>query len=203
MVYPRVQGRTFRPEPLTTDEIHRLLAAASTRSSSGIRIRALIGVLYGAGLRISEALVLKPKDVDTQSCTVRVLSGKGGKTRTVGIDPRSSALIESWLARRQQLGLNGHHPIFATYTKGQSFGQPLSLSYVRGAVQRLGAKAGIDKRIHPHGLRHSLAFDLINRGVPTHVIQAQLGHASLAVTDRYVRHLMPSDVVDVMRSREW
>jgi integrase len=54
-----------------------------------------------------------------------------------------------------------------------------------------------------HGLRHSLAFDLAQRGVPTHVIQAQLGHSSLAVTDRYVRHLLPSDVIETMREREW
>jgi integrase len=202
MTFPTNRGRTFPAEPLTSDEVHRLLAAASTRSSSGIRLRALIGVMYGAGLRISEALALRPKDVDSQECTVRVLNGKGGKSRVVGIDPRSCALLEAWLERRRSLGLNGRHPIFATYEVGK-VGRPVSGVYVRGALARLGVKANIDKRVHPHGLRHSLAFDLAQRGVPTHVIQAQLGHASLAVTDRYVRHLMPADVIDVMRERDW
>jgi integrase/recombinase XerD len=203
MTYPNVRGRRFPPEPLTPDEVHRLLAAASTRSSSGLRVRALIGALYGGGLRVSEALALRPKDLDTQSCTARVLRGKGGDYRTVGLDPRSCALLDAWLERRRTLGLNGRHPIFATYTPGQSFGEPLTLQYVRAALSRLAARAGIEKRVHPHGLRHSLAFDLAQRGVPMHVIQAQLGHSSLAVTDRYVRHLMPADVVDVMRHREW
>jgi integrase/recombinase XerD len=202
MTFPTNEGRTFPAEPLTPAEVHALLGAASTRSSSGVRLRALIGVMYGAGLRISEALALRPKDVDTQACVVHVLNGKGGKTRTVGIDTRSCALLDAWLERRKSLGLNGRHPIFATYEVGR-VGRPLSGIYVRRALAKLGTRAGIDKRVHPHGLRHSLAFDLAQRGVPTHVIQAQLGHASLAVTDRYVRHLMPAEVIQIVRDRDW
>jgi integrase/recombinase XerD len=62
-------------------------------------------------------------------------------------------------------------------------------------------RAGIDKRVHPHGLRHSLAFNLAMSGVPIHAVQAQSGHTSLATTDRYVRHLAPADVVGVMQAR--
>jgi integrase len=71
------------------------------------------------------------------------------------------------------------------------------------ASSGLGKKAGIEKRVHPHGLRHSLAFAMATEGVPTHEIQAALGHSSLAITDRYVRHLAATDVVARMRSREW
>lgn len=199
---PTNAGRTLPPEPLTPDEVRALVAAASNRSSSGIRLRALIGVLYGAGLRLAEALALRPSDVDTQEGVVRVRHGKGDRARTVGLDPGGAALLDRWLDRRKSLGLNGRHLIFATYETGK-VGQPLDPRYVRAALARLGGRADLDKRVHPHGLRHSLAFDLAQRGTPTHQIQAQLGHASLAVTDRYVRHLMPADVVAVMRGRDW
>lgn len=199
---PTNAGRKLPPEPLTPDEVRALVAAASNRSPSGIRLRALVGVLYGAGLRLAESLALRPADVDTRAGVVRVLHGKGDQARTVGLDPSGAALLDRWLDQRKALGLNGRHLIFATYEVGK-LGHPLDPRYVRATLARLGVKAGIEKRVHPHGLRHSLAFDLAQRGVPTHQIQAQLGHASLAVTDRYVRHLMPADVVAVMRGRDW
>lgn len=199
---PTNAGRSFPPEPLTADEVAALVAAASNRSSSGIRLRALIGVLYGTGLRLAEVLALRPSDVDTRRGVVRVLHGKGDRARTVGLDPKGAALLDRWLDRRRTLGLTGRHPIFATYETGKP-GRALDPRYVRATLARLGAKAGLVKRVHPHGLRHSLAFDLAQHGVPTHQIQAQLGHGSLAVTDRYVRHLMPADVIAVMRERTW
>lgn len=200
---PTNAGRKLPPEPLTVAEVQQLLAAASNRSSSGIRLRALIGVMYGAGLRLNETLTLEPRDVDTQAGIVRVRNGKGQKARTVGIDPHGAALLDRWLDRRGRLRLTGRHPIFAIYETGK-VGRALDPRYVRTALARLGVKAGLgDKRVHPHGLRHSLAFDLAQRGVPTHAIQAQLGHGSLATTDRYVRHLMPLDVINIMRDRDW
>lgn len=199
---PTNQGRKLPPEPLTPSEVRQLLSAASNRSSSGIRLRALIGVMYGSGLRLGETLALFPKDIDTAQGIVRVGNGKGGKSRTVGLDPHAASLLDRWLDRRSTYGLNGRHPIFAQYTTGKT-GQPIQPRYVRTALARLGDRAGLDKRVHPHGLRHSLAFDLAQRGVPSHAIQAQLGHASLAITDRYVKHLMPAEVIDVMRQRDW
>jgi integrase/recombinase XerD len=199
---PTNAGRRFPPEPLTTVEIAALLAAVPNRSSSGIRARALVGVLYGGGLRLAEALALYPRDVDTAGCTIRVREGKGRQHRMVGMDAHCCALLDRWLDRRRDLGLTGRHPVFATYEAG-NVGQPLYPRYVRAALARYGARAGIDKRVHPHGLRHSLAFDLAQRGIPMHAIQAQLGHSSLAITDRYVRHLNPAAVIDLMRHRTW
>lgn len=199
---PSHKGETFRAEPLEPDEVRILIDTASRRSTSGVRLRALIAIMYGAGLRISEALALKPKDVDTTRGIVRVLHGKGDRQRTVGLDPRSCELVAAWLARRSTVGLTGRHPIFATYTSGQ-VGRPMSQVQVRAALSRLAARAGVEKRVHPHGFRHSLASDMAERGYATHEIQAQLGHASLAVTDRYIRKIAPAKLVERMRERIW
>lgn len=201
-VPPTNEGRKFAPEPLTPDEIRQLIAAASNRSNSGIRLRGLIGVLYGAGLRLDESLSLEPRDIDTAAATVRVREGKGRKDRLVGIGQFGCALVDRWIDRRAKLGLNGRHPVFACYSAG-TVGAPLQQRYVRLALARLGRRAEIVKRVHPHGLRHSLASDMADRGVPTHVIQAQLGHSSLATTDRYVRRLRPMEVVEAMRGWDW
>lgn len=199
---PSHKGRRFPIEILTVSEVHGLLKAASPTSPSGIRARAIIAVLFGAGLRVGELLHLYPRDLDTQRGVIRIRGGKGGKTWTVGIDPGSCALVDQWLDVRAFRGINGHHPVFCGYRVG-ALGQELSDRYVRTLLTRLGHRAGIEKRVHPHGLRHSLAYDLAQRGVPMPVIQAQLGHGSLATTDRYVRHLMPSDVVQAMRQHTW
>jgi integrase len=70
-------------------------------------------------------------------------------------------------------------------------------------VKRLAARAGIDKRVHAHGLRHTHAAELAREGIPVNMIQAQLGHESLATTDRYLRHIAPAELVQTIRQREW
>ena len=195
---PWNKGRKLPAEPLTQDEVLALLKGCSNRAPTGIRNRALIALFYRAGLRVKEALSLMPKDCDLKQGTIRVLHGKGDKSRLVGLDPEASAVLQRWLDRRQRLGINGRHPVFCTLK-----GKPLYSAYTRNLMKRLAAKVGIEKRVHPHGLRHTHAYELANEGTPLHVIQQQLGHSSLATTDRYVRHLNPQAVVDVMRGRTW
>jgi site-specific recombinase XerD len=208
---PTNKGLRFPAEPLTRTETARLLAAVPTRSTSGLRLRALIAVMYGAGLRVQEALDLMPRDVD--GCTLRVRDGKGGKTMTVSIDPASCDLLGrwmdrraslTWMDRRASLGLTGRHRVFTTYS-ANNFGQPLDSRYVRAALARHGEKAGIEKRVHPHGLRHSLAFQLYQDGVPLNEIRRQLRHSSLAGTQHYIDYLCPStDLAAVMAARpDW
>lgn len=175
-----------------------MIAACSNRAPTGIRNRALLVVLYRGGLRVSEALALKPKDVDAAAGTITVLHGKGDRRRTVGLDPGAFAVVARWLERRGALGITGRQPLFCTLE-----GKRLQSSYVRTLLPRLAAKAGVDKRVHPHGLRHTHAAELAREGTPANLIQAQLGHASLATTDRYLRHIAPQQLVDAMRSREW
>jgi site-specific recombinase XerD len=190
------KGRTYPPEVLTEDEVKALIRACSNRAPTGIRNRALITVMYRAGLRLSEALALKPKNIDPDAGTVVVLHGKGDRRRVVGLDPGSMAIVMRWMDKRPSLGLTGRSPVFCTLQ-----GRPLHASYVRTLLHRLGDKTGIDKRIHPHALRHSMAFDLMWEGVPVPLIQAQLGHASLATTQRYLDHLAPKELVDTMQRR--
>ena len=68
-------------------------------------------------------------------------------------------------------------------------------------IQRMAKRAKIEKRVHPHGLRHTHAYELANEGTPLHVIQQQLGHSSLATTDRYISHLSPQAVIKAMKAR--
>ena len=127
---------------------------------------ALIAVLYRAGLRISEALSLFPKDLDPANSTIRVLHGKGDHDRVVGLDAGAWAILEVWLERRAAAGINGHARVFCTLK-----GKPVKPAYVRGLLPRLARKAGIDKRVHAHGLRHTHAYELAGEGTPIHLIQ--------------------------------
>jgi site-specific recombinase XerD len=192
------KGKKLPPEPLTAQEVKALLRVCSTRAATGVRNRALIAVLYRAGLRISEALAILPKDLDAQAGTIRVLHGKGDHDRVVGLDAGAWAILQVWLDRRTAVGINGHARVFCTLK-----GRPVKSAYVRTLLPRLARKADIGKRCHPHGLRHTHAFELATEGTPIHVIQAQLGHSSVATTDRYIRHLNPAAVIETMKSRAW
>ena len=195
---PANKGRKLPPEPLNPDEVKSLLRACSKRAVTGVRNQALIVVLYRAGLRISEALALTPSNLDAKGSMLRVLHGKGDHDRVVGLDAGAWAILQLWLDRRAAAGINSRAPVFCTLQ-----GKPMKSAYVRTLLPRLARKAGIDKRVHAHGLRHTHAFELASEGTPLHVIQAQLGHASVATTDRYIRHLNPSTVVETMKSRTW
>lgn len=192
------KGHTFPPEILTANEVKALLAGCSGRAPTGVRNRALIAVMYRGGLRLGETLALKAKDVDPAQGTVTVLHGKGDRRRTVGLDPAAMGLVMRWVEKRASLGLARRQKLFCTLQ-----GAPLKPSYVRTLLPRLAAKAGIEKRVHPHGLRHTHAAELMWEGVPVPIIQRQLGHASLATTDRYLRSIAPADVVEVMQQRTW
>jgi integrase/recombinase XerD len=192
------KGRRFPPETLTEAEVSALIRAASGRAPTGVRNRALIVVLYRGGLRVFEALGLQVRDVDVEAGTIRVRHGKGDRSRIVGVDPAAASLIARWLEVRKARGIPRWAPVFCTLA-----GRRLHDRYVRALLPRLARRAGIDKRVHPHGLRHTHAAELAREGVPVNVIQAQLGHRSLATTDRYLRHIAPEELVARMRARSW
>jgi site-specific recombinase XerD len=185
-------------ETLTQAEVLSLLRACSRRAPTGIRNRALIAVLWRCGLRIGEALALELRDVDLDQGTIRVRFAKGGKSRTVGVDEQTTALVARWIDRRCALNIGARSTLFCTLQGG-----PLNDSYVRRLLPRLARKAGVEKRCHAHGLRHAYASELVREHVPMDIIRDALGHSSLAVTDHYVRGLNPAAVIDTMRARSW
>jgi site-specific recombinase XerD len=191
---PGNKGRKFPPEPLTPDEVAAIIAGCSPKARTGIRNRALLMLLYRSGLRISEALALKPSDVDLKRHTCRVLHGKGDKATVRGFHPTATDALARWIDTRKTLGLrNG--PLFCTLE-----GAPLYPQYVRILLGRLADKAGIEKRVHPHGLRHTFADELRAAGVDVVVISKLLGHSSIAVTSRYLDHLTNHQAVTALES---
>lgn len=191
-------GQKLPPEVLTPEEVRALMRVPSPKAPTGIRNRALLAVLYRGGLRVSEALALERRDVDARACTITVRHGKGDRHRTIGMDPVAFALLARWLDERKRLKLTRPAAIFCTLD-----GSPLTSSYVRALLPRLAKKAGIEKRVHPHGLRHTCAAELAVEGVPVPLIQQQLGHASLHTTTVYLRHIAPVELVDAMKRRTW
>ncbi|HMD60048.1 MAG TPA: site-specific integrase [Opitutaceae bacterium] len=199
---PPNAGLSFPAEVLTPDEIARLLTACPRRGAAGLRNRALIVLLWRGGLRCQEALDLELRDVDEPAGTITVRHGKGNRRRVVGLDPPAFAILERWLAERRRLGVPRGARVFCTITKG-NIGRPLGAAYWREAIKRLGIQAGIEKRVHSHGLRHTHAAELAREKTSIVVISRQLGHASIRMTQRYVDHLEPQEVVEVMQHRDW
>lgn len=195
---PANKGRRLPPEPLTLAEVNALIKACSNRAPTGIRNRAMLVICWRGGLRIEEALALKPADLDTNTAEIRVLHGKGDRSRVVALDAEAMAVVMRWLDRRRELGINGRAPIICTLA-----GEPVQSAYVRGLMKRLAERAGITKRVHVHGLRHTFAIELAREGVPVPVISKALGHASVATTSVYLQHVGNDEVVKALRKRTW
>ena len=200
--HPPNYGLKLPAEVLTRAEVEALLDACPHRGPAGRRNRALIVVLWRGGLRMGEALALELRDVDKAAGTVTIRHGKGNRRRVVGLDPTAFAVLEQWLEVRSKLRPPPGAPIFCTITHG-NLGRPLGHAYWREAIKRLGKKAGIEKRVHSHGLRHTHAVELMREGVSLLVISRQLGHSSIAITQRYLDHLEPGEVVATMQARTW
>jgi integrase/recombinase XerD len=188
------RGRHFPAQALEPSELEALLAVPSDRAPTGRRNRALLAVLWRAGLRCSEALDLELSDLDRERCSLHVRCGKGGKSRIAVADAQTVALIERWLAVRPK----GAVKLFCTLAGGRI--QP---SYVRDLCKRLAKRAGIEKRVHPHIFRHTHARELDDAGVPLRVISAQLGHARPSTTDTYLGQVSPRRRVALLAGREW
>jgi site-specific recombinase XerD len=196
---PQARSRRRPAEVLTETEVLALMKVCSQRAPTGVRNRALIAVLWRSGLRISEALALELRDVDLEAGSLRVRHGKGDRSRTVGIDEQTTALLARWIDRRRGLECIGSRaPAFCTLQ-----GVAIDTSYVRRLLPRLATRAGVEKRVHAHGLRHTHAAELAREGTPINIIRDALGHSSLAVTDRYLRDVAPQHVIDTVRARSW
>jgi integrase len=205
--HPPNYGKRYPAVVFTREETRALMKAFSRRGSAGIRNAAITALLYRSGVRINEALSAPLGDVDLDAGTFYVRYPKRDKKgrsrpRTVGLDAETVALLERWLKRRRELAISGRAPLFCQVQDPRR-GQPMNATGYRDALQRAAARAGIEKRVHPHGFRHSFAFDWVQEARPLNQLQAALGHRYLSTTAHYADHLNPRDMLDTMRGRAW
>ena len=142
------------------------------------RTRALIAILWRAGLRISGGLALTESDLDPRTGSVLVRVGKGGKRRMVGMDDWGWEHVARWTEHRVELPIGPLFCILAGPTRGRGW----SPTAARGELRRLAAEAGARRRFAPHQLRHAHAIEMAHEGIPLPIIQRQLGHAHLGIT---------------------
>ena len=190
VLVPSPKARHSLPQFLKIEEISELIEAPDVATRSGRRDRALFEVIYGGGLRVSEAVGLDVGDVDLSEGWVRVL-GKGSKERTVPIGEPARKAVEAYLSD-QESGKKG--PLFKNLQ-----GTRLSTRSVARILTKHLVRIGASKSLSPHGLRHSFATHLLAAGADLRGIQELLGHARISTTQRYT-HLDLGGLMDEYRS---
>ncbi|MEE0922054.1 MAG: tyrosine recombinase [Paludibacteraceae bacterium] len=176
---PRIEKRL--PEVLTLDEIDAMIAQIDMSKPEGHRNRAIIEMLYGSGLRVSELTELRLSHIYRQEGYMRII-GKGSKQRLVPISPVADEQFGYWLHDRSQLDIK---PEFADIAFLNHYGRQLTRAMIFTIVKRLAEAAGIRKTISPHTLRHSFATHLLQNGADLRIIQQLLGHESIVTTEIY------------------
>lgn len=192
---PKQEGQ--KTEFLTVDEMFRLLDQLETSNPLRIRDLAIWELLYGSGLRVSEASSIDLDDLDLESGWVRVL-GKGSKEREVPLSDTSIRSLQRYLVVRPTLR-DGEGRQDAEALILNARGGRLTPRSIRRLLKKAQADAGLDQRVSPHGLRHSFATHLLDGGADLRSIQAMLGHSSLSTTQRYT-HVSLDRLMDVYDS---
>jgi integrase/recombinase XerD len=174
------RARTL-PRAMSPAETERLIDAATGSTPRSLRDRALVELLYGAGLRVSEAMGLERTGVDIEARIVRVV-GKGGKERIVPLGRPAAEAVRRYLALgRPHLDRRYRPELFLNARGG-----PLTRAGAFLILRKLADRAGLDPtRVHPHLLRHSFATHLLEGGADLRSVQEMLGHADLGTTERY------------------
>ena len=184
----RIEIPKFRrplPEDLSLDEVEALLAAPSPATAMGLRDRTMLELLYATGLRVSELVGLSMGSAHLEAGYVRVL-GKGGKERIVPMGEVARDWLEQFLttgrnaARSQDRQSRSSEPLFITRLGGS-----MSRQAFFNLVRKHARRAGINKTISPHRLRHAFATHLLERGADLRSLQLMLGHANIATTEIY------------------
>ncbi|MHB8464644.1 MAG: site-specific tyrosine recombinase XerD [Acidimicrobiales bacterium] len=177
------------PKALSEEEVGRLLAAVTGNSPVARRDSALLELLYGTGLRISEAVGLSFGDLDLEGHVLRAF-GKGSKERIVPIGRYAREALEAWLA------LGGRPSLAPARWKRRGDAEALFLTArggrltrqgAYGIIHRYGDRVGLGDRLTPHVLRHSCATHMLDHGADIRVVQELLGHASIATTQLYTK----------------
>jgi len=184
------RSRTL-PKVLTGDEIARLLLAPQPAAAGGLRDRAILELMYSAGVRVRELVDLDDADLDLEDGTIRV-RGKGRRERLGIVGSHARAALRAWLASRprRQPATASRRPLFTN-----RFGGRLSVRGVARLLDKHLAAVGLSGRASPHTLRHSFATHLLDGGADIRSVQELLGHKSLVTTQIYT-HVTTSRLLE-------
>ena len=172
-VLPMPKKPQTLPVILSPEEVRQFLSCAPRRKA-----RTALTVCYATGLRVSEAIALKPTDIDSQRMTIRVTQGKGQKDRDVMLSEQLLTILRDWyrFARPTEWLFPGVIP-----------GSHITRSGIENACTLAHERSGLSKPVTPHSLRHAFACHLLEYGTDLRTIQLLLGHRSLSTTARYLR----------------
>lgn len=168
------------PVVLSEEQVESLLEAPDMKTDAGIRDRAMLEMMYGSGLRVSELLSLEKKDVNFVNKIINV-KGKGEKERSVPISQFALAYLEKYMFGPRKRHEKKPSPFIFLNREGKK----LSRIYFFEQVQKYAEKAGIEEKISPHTLRHCFATHLLERGADLRMVQEMLGHNSITTTEIY------------------
>lgn len=192
LLVPKVER--YLPETLSAPEVERLITAASGKTPLEIRDRAIVELLYASGLRVSELCRARLENLDLEEGFIRVV-GKGNKQRLVPVGARAREAVQRYLDA-------GRPALVGKKTGGEIFlsvrGHKLTNQRIWQLLVALGKRAGLDKEIHPHMLRHSFATHLLGGGADLRIIQEMLGHADISTTQIYT-HVNPGQLQNAHR----
>jgi integrase/recombinase XerD len=179
-LYPTAPGRKL-PHMLSADEVRKLLAQPEDQGALGVRDRAMLELLYGTGLRVSELVSLQIQQIDLQGdyLTVR---GKGSKVRAVPFGKWARETLLRYLREARPRLLKGRASPFLFTTRS---GKPLTRQGFWKLIRGHARAAGIEQRVTPHTLRHSFATHLLEGGADLRSVQSMLGHADISTTQIY------------------
>ncbi|MCQ2156798.1 MAG: tyrosine recombinase XerD [Bacteroidales bacterium] len=190
----------YLPDVLSVEEVSAIIDSVKLTDEKGIRDRAILEVLYGCGLRVSEACGLLISHVYVDEGFVRIV-GKGDKERLVPLGQMAAESFTSYLEVRREPA----EPAFDDIAFLNRFGKPLSRISVFNMIKKQALAAGITKEISPHTFRHSFATHLIENGADLRVVQEMLGHESVLTTEIYTHidaHTWQSNILSHHPRRE-
>jgi integrase/recombinase XerD len=184
------------PQVMSREEVEALLRVPNMRAPTGIRNRAMLELMYRCGLRVGELCGLHLRDVDWAAGQLHLRASitKGGREAYAYLEAQSEAVLQTWVAVRREYAARKPH-LFTTLQGG-----PVTTDYLRKMFKRYARRAGIERRVHPHMLRHTYATELLREGFNLIEVQHLLRHSDVRTTSVYL-HIFDTDLHRKIRSR--
>lgn len=170
------------PEALSIDEVEKIISKPNLKTEEGIRNKALLEILYGTGMRVSETVNLKINNMNFEDCFLKC-TGKGSKERIIPFGKKAQYALERYLKKARAKFLSKKNDPGELFLS--RLGRPLSRISMWKIIKNYARKAGIKKNITPHTLRHSFATHMLERGADLRIVQELLGHADISTTQIY------------------